>query len=92
VNKFYASSPVVMIEAEDYFDVVVYIYTPPKLRGQGLMRKLWEEEVLPAVTRNLFLIFQPDEGTDPARLRKFYEGLGFHFDEEGAVAIREFET
>lgn len=91
MRNIYAQTPVVMVEPQETYDLIAYIYTPPELRGQGLMRKLWKDTILPDVTRNLFLVFSPDEGTDPLRLQQFYESIGFEFHSDGTYAVRVFK-
>lgn len=60
---------------------VMYIFTPPALRGQDLMRGLFQRHMDWADENGmrLLLILDPEDGVDPARLRKFYEGHGFEF-------------
>lgn len=72
---------------------VMYVYTPPPLRGKGLMRSLlarlteWADDE----SRDLFLMLSPDEDTDIDRLRAFYETIGFEAGSDGIHMIRRPE-
>jgi len=70
---------ILMVPLSENVITIMYVYTPPKMRGQGLMRaklnallKRSDDEGF-----NLFLLLSPDDDTDADRLRAFYESLGF---------------
>ena len=63
---------------------IMYVYTPPNLRGKGLMQSMFSEHMRWADKneKRMFLLLSPDPDTDPARLRSFYEKHGFEFGED----------
>ena len=85
----YSTGPVIITIDQGEYIALAQIYTPPALRGKGLMRTLLTEEFLPAVKKDIYLAFDPDteDGTDPSRLRAFYESLGFEFHADGGSAV-----
>lgn len=85
--KIIANSPVVLFNDMGEYLHVMYVFTPYILRGKGLMRELWQETILPELTKNLFLKIVPDLDTDPVRLRQFYESLGFEFNDDGVQGV-----
>jgi len=49
-----ADSPVIlMMPLEDKIFAIIYIYTPPELRGQGLMAKMFEKKMKWADDNNI---------------------------------------
>ena len=80
-----SDGPVILsVPINDEAHCIMYIYTPPKSRGQGLMRKMFEEHMRWAdeTGRRFFLLLSPDIDTDEDRLRAFYEEQGFEFGED----------
>ena len=73
---------------------VMYVYTPPHLRGKGLMHGLFLRLIKRADDEHcdLFLMLSPDEDTDRDRLRAFYERHGFIMGSDDQHMIRRPTT
>lgn len=72
---------------------ILYVFTPIKARGQGLMKAMFDKYLAEADKneKNLFMTFKPDAGTDQKRLKKFYQSRGFEFGKDD-YAVRQFKT
>lgn len=83
--KIVSESPVILsVPINGEADCIMYIYTPPALRGQGKMRAMFEAHLKWAdeAGKRLFLLLSPDDDTDEDRLRAFYESQGFEFGDD----------
>lgn len=93
--KIMSDGPVIMLlPISNNALTVMYVFTPPPLRGKGLMRALFMTLIRRAddENRDLFLMLSPDEGTDPDRLRAFYESHGFEMGSDDVHMIRRPAT
>ena len=77
-----SDGPVILsLPIADDCHCIMYVYTPPAMRGRGLMRTMFEARMKWADDndKRLLLLLSPDDDTDRERLRAFYEGQGFEF-------------
>mgnify|MGYP000745960387 CR=1 FL=1 len=84
-----SDGPVILsVRLTDDCHCILYVFTPPHLRGTGLMRKMFGERMAWADKRDmrLLLLLSPDDDTDKERLRAFYEEHGFEFGEGYAIS------
>lgn len=84
-----------VIGSKEYI-LIDLVYVPPKLRRQGVAKKLLKNELIKMKKKGLpiFLAALPKEkDIDMDQLVEFYERMGFCVDEEslgGATVIMEY--
>ena len=72
-------------------DQIGWVYTPEHMRGQGHARAAMQDAARRADNEGkaLELWIQPSKGVDEARLRRFYEDVGFRSDGKSRLMRRE---
>ena len=84
-NYIISKGPVIYMDPQEKFTLIAHIYTPPELRGKGLMRELVENELMPKLKKEglpVMVFNTPEKKCMENKLLGFWESQGFEFSND----------